>query len=243
MLGANIRAWVLSALVASALVGCSNMPTVSSKIPNWPQSKGMSPEETRAVRESEMAGYKMSREQTRPTALASAIGGQTTQQMVSGPTSPAVSDRTDYNNLPNWTAQAPSKVPEPPRTSTPNAPRQLASVAPVSTLGAKTARYGDLFFISGQLPFDASGQSSSTASIEEQTRLVLEKVRSVLADNKLTLANVVSMTVHLRDLNDTAGFDGVYSRYFKGAQPTRSIVEVSRLPNNAKVEISVVAGR
>ena len=104
-------------------------------------------------------------------------------------------------------------------------------------------RYGDLFFISGQLPTDVRGNPTADTRIEEQTRLALENVRAILEANQMTMGNIVSTTVYLKDLADMAAFDSVYATYFKDAPPSRSVVEVARLPDNAKVEIAAVAGR
>lgn len=118
----------------------------------------------------------------------------------------------------------------------------LAAAVPASAPSA--SRYGDLLFISGQLPLDPRGNPPApNTRIEDQTRLAMENVRAVLEANRLTMANVVSMTVYLQDLNDVTGFDAVYSGYFKGTAPSRTVVEVSRLPRNARVEISAVAGK
>jgi enamine deaminase RidA (YjgF/YER057c/UK114 family) len=37
--------------------------------------------------------------------------------------------------------------------------------------------------------------------------------------------------------------DDAYEKFFRGALPSRSVVEVARLPRGALVEISVIAGR
>jgi 2-iminobutanoate/2-iminopropanoate deaminase len=245
----SVVIFAVTSILGVAMAGCGGMPSVSSKIPNWPQSSGKSAEETRETREAEMARYRTSPEQNRPTALASAIAGAPKVASASK-VSPSGPTARDYSPPAAWTAEPLS--PRPPArstsdTSTSNAPaaeppsRQV--IASAAATSQQTARYGDLFFVSGQLPIDARGQPSTDPRIEEQTRLVLDNIRSVLAANRLTLANIVTVTVHLRDLNDTAAFDKVYATYFKGAMPARSIVEVSRLPNNARIEISAVAGR
>lgn len=142
-------------------------------------------------------------------------------------------------------AAAPKKAPEV-VASAPTVRQAAIPAAPVIPADAPlAARYGDLLFISGQLPVDARGNSAPPDSrIEDQTRMAMDNVRFALQANSLTMANIVSMTVYLKDLNDVSGFDTVYASYFKGGlMPARSVVEVSRLPRNARVEISAVAGR
>jgi 2-iminobutanoate/2-iminopropanoate deaminase len=127
-------------------------------------------------------------------------------------------------------------------------PVRQAAVAPARGRNAPgeapaATRYGDLFFISGQLPTDVRGNPTEQSRVEEQTRLAMENVRAVLEANQMTMANIISTTVYLKDLADIQAFDSIYSTYFSGALPARSVVEVSRLPNDAKVEVSAVAGR
>ena len=166
-----------------------------------------------------------------------------------------------------WVPQGPGDIPEPKaekpaaqptRTAQPAAqpaarpaaqaaaPGQLAAAlppaGPVPGGYTQATRYGDLLFVSGQIGLDpASNQLKGTA--EEQTRQAMENVRAVLESNRLNMANVVAVTVYMKDLNDFRVVDGVYETFFRGALPARTIVEVARLPRSALVEISVIAGR
>jgi 2-iminobutanoate/2-iminopropanoate deaminase len=126
------------------------------------------------------------------------------------------------------------------------APRAAAAgPAPASSPGAYTqaTRYGDLLFVAGQIPLDLNTSELRGATIEEQTRQVMENIRTILESHRLTLANIVSVTVYLKDLHDFRGMDSTYESYFKSALPARSVLEVSRIPRDAKVEIAVIAGR
>jgi reactive intermediate/imine deaminase len=81
------------------------------------------------------------------------------------------------------------------------------------------------------------------ATIEEQTRQVMENIRGVLESHRLTFANLVSVTVYLKDLNDFRGMNTTYESYFRGALPARSVVAVSQLPRGGLIEVSAIAGR
>jgi 2-iminobutanoate/2-iminopropanoate deaminase len=160
-----------------------------------------------------------------------------------------------------WVAQAPGDIPEPqaPRTAqaqpaprpaatSPAAPATSAGIAapsPAAAMGGYTqaSRYGDLLFVSGQIGLDPVSSQMRGTTIADQTRQVMENVRSILEAHRLTLANVVSVTVYMRDLNEFRAMDDVYETYFRGNLPSRSVVQVTRLPRDALVEISVIAGR
>ncbi|MGW1682189.1 Rid family detoxifying hydrolase [Saccharopolyspora sp. NPDC002376] len=104
---------------------------------------------------------------------------------------------------------------------------------------------GQMVFVSGQLPIDPStGQLLADAPTEEQTRQVLRNVQAVLAADRLEMAQVVSTTVYLSDLNDFERFNAAYAEFFtEGAPPARATVQVVRVPKDAKVEISAIAVR
>jgi 2-iminobutanoate/2-iminopropanoate deaminase len=105
-------------------------------------------------------------------------------------------------------------------------------------------RYGDLLFLSGQIAIDAAtGDFPSGQGAQAQTRRVLANIRGVLEANRLTMANVVSTTIYLRNISDLAAVDEVYHDFFRSTPPARTVVEVSNLPRGALVEISVIAGR
>ncbi|MDR9410796.1 MAG: Rid family hydrolase [Balneolaceae bacterium] len=49
------------------------------------------------------------------------------------------------------------------------------------------------------------------------------------------------MDVYLSDLDDYSSFNEIYAEYFSESKPARGVVEVSRIPRDAKVEIKLVA--
>jgi 2-iminobutanoate/2-iminopropanoate deaminase len=130
----------------------------------------------------------------------------------------------------------------------PTAPAgQAAPVAQASVGGpggyTQASRYGDLLFISGQIGNDPRTGAFEDASIEVQTQRAMENIRAILETNHLTMANIVSVTIYLSSLNNLAAADRAYQSYFRQSLPARSVVEVSKLPRGALVEISAIAGR
>ena len=102
-------------------------------------------------------------------------------------------------------------------------------------------RTGDLLFCAGQIPIDPKDGSLVTGDIKVQTERVLQNVKAILDDQKLTFANVVKSTVFLTDLAKFAGMNEVYAKYFTENFPARSTIQVAALPKGASVEIEVVA--
>lgn len=106
---------------------------------------------------------------------------------------------------------------------------------------SRAIRAGDFVFLTGQVPF-RDGQVMTTGTVEEQTRAVLDAIKSTLAEAGCALGDVVKAMVWLRDRADFPGFNAVYGEYFPEAPPTRSAV-VSDLLVDVRVEVEVVAYR
>ncbi|THF25779.1 RidA family protein [Pseudomonas atacamensis] len=107
---------------------------------------------------------------------------------------------------------------------------------------SQAIRAGNVVFLSGQLPTDPnSNQTQSNATIEEQTRLVIENLGAVLQSKGLTYTDVVSTQVFMTDLSEFTRMNAVYGSYFKDAPPARATVGVAKLPRDVKVEISAIA--
>src|SRR5881394_3819886 len=115
--------------------------------------------------------------------------------------------------------------------------RSPAAVGPYN----HAVRVGDLLFCAGQIPIDPASGNLIPGDIKAQTERVLENVKAILDDQKLTFANVVKSTVFLVNLADFAGMNEVYSKYFTSDFPARSTIQVAALPKGAHVEIEVIA--
>ena len=102
-------------------------------------------------------------------------------------------------------------------------------------------RVGDLLFCAGQIPLNPADGSLITGDIKAQTERVLENVKAILDDQKLTFDNVVKSTVFLTNLADFAAMNEVYAKYFTSDFPARSTIQVAALPKGASVEIEIVA--
>lgn len=103
--------------------------------------------------------------------------------------------------------------------------------------------HGRLIYFSGVIPLNREGTAVQGATIEEQTRLVLDYIGMQLQSQGLGYADVLHSTVYMKDLNEFAAMNRVYGEFFKDAPPARATVEVARLPRDVKIEIAVIAAR
>jgi len=103
---------------------------------------------------------------------------------------------------------------------------------------------GDLIFISGQVAFDPNTDELVLDDIQKETKQVMENLKSILEEANLSFDNVVKTTIFLSDMNDFQQVNEVYGSYFSNDQaPARETVEVSRLPKDVNVEISMIASK
>lgn len=114
-----------------------------------------------------------------------------------------------------------------------------AAIGPYS----QAIRTGDWLFLAGQIALDPKTNQLTAGTIEEQTRQVLDNLAAVLKANAMSMDNVVSTTVYLKDVDDFTRMNGVYATFFKDKPPARATVQVARLPRDALVEISAIAVR
>lgn len=116
----------------------------------------------------------------------------------------------------------------------PNAP---APVGPYS----QAILMNGMYFVSGQIPLNPETGLLEIATIEEATHRVLKNIERLLAAAEMTFENVVKCSIFLKDLNDFAKVNEIYSSYFQGIPPARETVQVARLPLDVNIEISCIA--
>jgi 2-iminobutanoate/2-iminopropanoate deaminase len=120
--------------------------------------------------------------------------------------------------------------------STDKAPPPAGPYSPVVALG-------ELIFISGQGPMDMQSGKFVNASLDQETRLTLDNVKSILEDVGSSMQDVLKVTAYLADMDDFAEFNRIYAGYFPLDPPARTCIQAARLPAGIKVEIDVIACR
>jgi 2-iminobutanoate/2-iminopropanoate deaminase len=103
-------------------------------------------------------------------------------------------------------------------------------------------RFGDLVFVSGQLPIDPATGKVVGKTIQEQTERVFANIRAILEAEGSGLDRLLKTTVFLTTLDDFPGMNEVYRRHVGDQPPARSTVPVGAFPDGALVEIEAIAG-
>lgn len=111
---------------------------------------------------------------------------------------------------------------------------------PIGT-SSQAVKANGLLFLSGQLPIDPVSGKVVEGGIVEQTRRVMNNLQAVLAQAGLSFADVVKCNVYLRDMSDFGAMNQVYSGYFSSLPPAVALEGMSSLPQDALIEIELVA--
>jgi len=113
-----------------------------------------------------------------------------------------------------------------------------------SPVGPYNQSVGDskTLYVSGQVAIDPHTGEMVQSSIEDETRQVMHNIGAVLHAAGVDYGAILMCTVFVRDMDDYSRINGVYADFFDEATaPARALVEVSRLPKDANIEISVIA--
>ena len=99
---------------------------------------------------------------------------------------------------------------------------------------------GNLVFVSGQIPVDPA-TGNIPEDIVDQARQALTNLGEVLRASGSGLDKAVRVTVFITDISAFGKVNEVYAEFFKEPYPSRSCIEVSKLPKGVKIEIDAIA--
>ena len=98
-----------------------------------------------------------------------------------------------------------------------------------------------VLYISGQIPIDPE-TGNLVDGIEKETHQVMMNLKAILEEAGMSFSNVVKATIFLKSMDDFAAMNEIYASYLDANNyPARETVQVSCLPKNVSVEISMIA--
>ena len=118
--------------------------------------------------------------------------------------------------------------------STNNAPK---AIGPYS----QAVLAGNTLYCSGQIAINPKSGALNTANITTETNQVMQNLEAVLSEAEMNFDNVVKCSIFLKDMKQYTDVNKVYAEYFNDNPPAREAVEVSVLPRNVNIEISLIA--
>lgn len=114
-------------------------------------------------------------------------------------------------------------------------------------------RVGDLLFLSGVGPRKKNSKAIPGVNLDEdgniidydiaeQCHAVFQNVRTIVEDSGSSWDKIVDVTVFLTNMDDDFKvYNKIYAEYFKENQPTRTTVEINKLPTPIAIELKVIA--
>ena len=105
---------------------------------------------------------------------------------------------------------------------------------------SQAINFKNLIFTSGQIPIDRKTNNIVSDIFKDQIIQVLYNLNEVLVSAGSNKKNIVKLTVYLTDLSNFNQLNEAFEHFFVDNFPARSVVEVSALPMNVKVEIDAI---
>lgn len=102
---------------------------------------------------------------------------------------------------------------------------------------------GDILFVSGQIALCPKTGDLIQPDITGETKQVLDNIGAILSAANLSFNHIIKTSIFLKNMDDFGAVNEVYATYFEKDFPARETVQVSKLPKDVNVEISVVACR
>jgi 2-iminobutanoate/2-iminopropanoate deaminase len=100
---------------------------------------------------------------------------------------------------------------------------------------------GNLLYLSGQTPIEATTGKLVDGDIAAQTKQCFINLFAVLEAAGLTPYDVVKVNVFLTDMANFGAMNEVYKTQFTQPYPARTTIGVASLPLGAQVEIEMIA--
>ncbi|MCR5419807.1 MAG: RidA family protein [Lachnospiraceae bacterium] len=106
---------------------------------------------------------------------------------------------------------------------------------------SQAVEVGGMVYTSGMIPvIPETGEVVS--GVKEQAKQALTNLKSLLEASGSSMDKVIKTTVFIKNMDDFADINEVYATFFnEGSYPSRSCVEVARLPKDVFIEVEAIA--
>lgn len=120
--------------------------------------------------------------------------------------------------------------------ASPNAPKAVGTYS-------QAVIVDNTIYISGQLPIDPQKGGFVEGGFKEQLTQVFKNLKAILEEGGFQLSDAVKVTCYLQDLSNFAALNEVYTQFFTEPYPARVAFQVAALPQNAMVEVDMIAAK
>lgn len=99
-----------------------------------------------------------------------------------------------------------------------------------------------MVFTSGVIPVDpATGVIPE--GVKAQATQAFTNLTNLVEASGATMSQVVKTTVFIKEMNDFGKINEIYAKFFKEPYPSRSCVEVARLPKDVLLEVEAIVAK
>jgi reactive intermediate/imine deaminase len=116
---------------------------------------------------------------------------------------------------------------------TDNAP---SAIGPYS----QAIQWGDVVFISGQIPLIPATGELNNVTFEDETNQVFDNLEAICNEIGGTLNSILKLTIFLTDLSKVDTVNKIMESRFSEPFPARATVEISKLPKEVNIEIDAI---
>ncbi|MFE8048785.1 RidA family protein [Brenneria goodwinii] len=103
-------------------------------------------------------------------------------------------------------------------------------------------QWGNMLFVTGQMPTDPDTGKIVSDDLVRQARQVKDNLSAVLKPFGATMDDALMVRVYLTNFDDYDQFNREYRSWFSGPLPSRTCVGVTGLAVGALVEIDLIVG-
>ena len=111
-----------------------------------------------------------------------------------------------------------------------------AAIGPYS----QAVQWGDVVFISGQIPLDPENGQLNNATFEDETNQVLDNLEAICQEAGGTLDHILKLTIYLTDLSKFDAVNSIMASRFSEPFPARATLEISKLPKEVSIEMDAI---
>ena len=111
-----------------------------------------------------------------------------------------------------------------------------AAIGPYS----QAVQWGDVVFISGQIPLDPENGQLNNATFENETNQVLDNLEAICQEAGGTLDHILKLTIYLTDLSKFDVVNSIMATRFSEPFPARATLEISKLPKEVSIEMDAI---
>ncbi len=105
---------------------------------------------------------------------------------------------------------------------------------------SQAIQWGDVVFISGQIPIVPSTGELNNTTFKDQASQVIDNLEAICNEAGGGLDNILKLTIFLTDLTNFDEVNEIMIRRFSEPFPARATLEISKLPKGVDIEMDAI---